>query len=484
MYAWRLLVIICLVVASGCSTTTTTPADFPMEPVVFDPVQPEEWKLANGLTVLYYHDPEIPVVKGTLNMRGGSLYVSDEKPFIVGAMGSQMRAGGAGRMGPDALDRELETLAANVSSSFGDEFGSVSFYSLSSDIDRVFSIFSDVLLRPRFDATRFSLWKAQAIESIARRSDSPGSVGGISFNTLLFGDRNQFNYIALPGDVQGVRRVDLLRMHRRLVRPNDAILSVTGDISRKKLEKLIEDHLSHWKPHRESLPELPTMTFEPAPGIYFVEKPFEQATIYIGQLGLPRLTEDHVAISAFNELFGTGGFRSRLMQEIRVKEGLAYSTYGAISPDVVRGKNFMVIQTKGESAGQAIEAAVNVLQEMKQEPVEQEDLDTVKKSVESSFVFKVDSPEKAVGRTATLRLLDYPADYDENFLKTLAEMKPAAVQEVAQRRWDFKDFVIVVVGNKTAYTALQSLMADMPEPLQGMPYHELSFTNRLIVPEG
>lgn len=472
------LLVLCF---SACATQSQLgPEDFPVEPVDFTAVEPEEWKLDNGITVLYYHDPEIPVVKGALYMRGGSLHVSDASPLAVGAMGGQMRLGGAGRLSPDALDLELEKLAASVGSSFGEEFGSVSFYSLSSDIDRVFSIFSDVLLRPRFDQGRLSLWKAQSIESIARRRDSPGSVAGISFNTLLFGDRNRFNFVAMPGDVSTIERVDLLRLHRRLVRPDDAILVVTGAITREKLESLIDKHLLAWKSRNTPLPPLPEIAHTPRPGVYFVEMPFEQATIFIGHLGVPRLTEDHVEIDVFNELFGTGGFSSRLMQEIRVKRGLAYSTYGAIVPDVVRGKNLIVIQTKAESTEDAIRGSVDVLKNMQAENVELEELGKVKKSVESSFVFKIDSPEKAVGRKATLRLLNYPPDYDEHFLSTLSDLEPPAIKTVADRRWNPDEFVIVVVGNKTAYNSAVSFMNSLPAELQTFQLKVLPFTNRLI----
>ena len=62
----------------------------------FKPIQPEEWRLENGLRVVYLKDDELPLVKGRLFIRGGSLWGPESPVGAVSAMGDQMRQGGAG----------------------------------------------------------------------------------------------------------------------------------------------------------------------------------------------------------------------------------------------------------------------------------------------------------------------------------------------------------------------------------------------------
>jgi predicted Zn-dependent peptidase len=59
---------------------------------------------------------------------------------------------------------------------------------------------------------------------------------------------------------------------------------------------------------------------------------------------------------------------------------------------------------------------------------------------------------------------------------------PAAVEEVAQKRWDPKKFVIVVVGNEAAFQRLEKAMADKNNPLNPFPLVKLRFESAIVVP--
>ena len=141
------------------------------DPVSFEPLAPETWQLHNGLKVLFIEDREVPLVRGTLYLRGGSLW--EKQPGVVDAMGAQLRQGGAGDLSADQIDRELEKSAAGIGSDFSAENGTISFSCLSADLERIFKIFSDVVLKPRFEESRLLLWKGQTIEAIKRRRDDP-----------------------------------------------------------------------------------------------------------------------------------------------------------------------------------------------------------------------------------------------------------------------------------------------------------------------
>ena len=332
-------------------------------PVEYDPVQPEMWSLPNGLSVIFAPDSELPLVRGALYFRGGSLWEEPSQVGVVSAMGAQMRSGGAGQLSADELDQELEQLAAALDSSAGREFGSVEFSCLSSDVDRVFSLLSGAVLEPRFEPQRLELWRARTLASIERRKDTPFTPARIAFGQLVFGE-TPYGRVLSSAQVKRISRLDLLRAHRRLVRPDGAVLAVSGDISRAHLERLVAQHFKDWQPRFAKLPAPPEVTFTPRPGIYFIEMPFEQATIVMGHQGVERLSEDHAAIKVFNEIFGGGMLSSRLVSRIRVQLGLAYLAWGGILPGVVRGENSVVMQTKAASTGKAIAEGMAVLADM------------------------------------------------------------------------------------------------------------------------
>ena len=453
------------------------------EVAAFKPVVPEVWKLANGLEVIYLPDDELPLVRGRLYIRGGSLWTPSAPNGAVAAMGEQMRSGGAASLSADDLDKELEKLAAGVSTTFGAEFGAVSFSCLATDFSNVFKIFSEVLLSPRFEGDKLALWKGQALEGIRRRKEDAATVAGTAFNQILY-KGTPYGKVTLSSDVAKITRSELQRLHKELVKPDGAVLVITGRVSKEEIASTVEKFLGSWKSRGSELPPPPGVDTEPKPGIYFVELPFSQATIYAGQLGVPRLTPDAPAIEVFNEVFGSSGFGSRLMQRVRTDKGLTYSIFGGISPGTVKGTNYIVAQTKAESVAEALTESVQVLKELQQMPVPEGDLAERKVGIKNSFVFNFDSADNVAGRLARLRLLGYPDDYDATYLPKIEAVTPKNVLEVANNRWSPEKFVVVIVGNETAYQRIVSLKeAANPSPaakiLAGFELVKLSFDQAL-----
>ena len=470
-----------LIVSCGCSVFSKGSDDAARaeEVASFKPSEPERWTLPNGLTVLYMKDDELPIVTGKLFVRGGALWAPDAPTGAVGAMGDQMRQGGAGAYSADQLDMELEKLAATIGSSMMTEFGAVSFASLSSDFDQVFPIFADVVLRPRFEEGRLALWKGQSLESIRRRKEDPGTVASVAFVQLMYGS-TPYGRVAVEGDVAAISRSNLLSLHERFVRPDGAILAVTGRIEREHVAKLVEKYFGGWKARGSALPPAPPVTYQPKPGVYFISLPFSQATVKLGQLGLPRLTPDYPQIDIFNEVFGSSGFGSRLMARVRTELGLSYGIYGGIVPAVVKGTNFVFLQTKAESVFPAIDESIAVLQGLQASPPTEQEVEEKKAAIRNSYVFNFDSPADIVGRQASLELLKYPADYDQTYLPKIDAVAPEGVTKVARERWDPSQFVVVVVGNESAYANLAKEMKGHTGPLSAFELKKLGFGSAIV----
>lgn len=447
----------------------------------YHPPPAEEWTLPNGLTVLFLRNPELPMVSGTLYIKGGALWEPRQKPGLLAATGNLMRQGGAGEVSADQLDRTLNQLSASISTSFGEELGIMNFSCLSSDVEQVLPLFSQVIQRPRFEQERLNLLRGMALEGIRRRRDDPGTIASTSFNQVLFAG-TVYGQVIGERDVKNLARTDLIAAHREFVRPDGAYLVVSGDIARGDLERLVRDNFSSWQPRGAGMPPPPPIDTELEPAIYFVEMPFEQSTVIFGQRGVPRLTPDTLAIEGFNKIFGSLGFGSRLMNRIRSDLGLVYGISGSISPGVVQGENLVYLQTKAPSTGQAIVESLAILKSMQEGPILESEMKLMKDTSVNSFVFKFDTPGELVQRYALLRLLGYPADYDLRYIPGIKALTPEDIIEVARKRWQTESFVYVVTGNKTAYDSLLAAKEKEQSPLAGVRLIRAEFTDRLVIP--
>ncbi|MDC0357638.1 insulinase family protein [Oligoflexia bacterium] len=448
-------------------------------PLSYKPLKPKQWTLSNELTVLFRHDDELPLVQGALLVKGGGLWESKEEVGVIEAMGDQLRQGGAGNLSANELDERLEELSAAVDSNFADEYGVVSFSCLSDDFEAVFARFADIILKPKFEQARLDLWKGIRIEQILRRKDDPENIAQIAFRELLYG-ATPYGRVVMEADVNSISRLKILRAHRKLMRPHTSYLVITGKIDQQKLMTAVQKQFKDWERSSGTLGPAPPIKHEPQPGLYFIEHPSVQATIFMGHLGVPRFTKDYIAINGFNELFGSGTLGSRLMDRLREELGLAYWVYGTIAPGPVKGKNMIAIRTKAESTAEALVESLKLLEQLQEEAVGQEELSNMKLAIQNSFVFKTDTPYKALKRMAFQKILGFPKDYDETFVRKTLELQASDIQQTASSRWDLDRFVVVVVGNRTAYNLIVTLMEEPPAILDGYGVKPVHFDKRLV----
>ncbi len=99
---------------------------------------------------------------------------------------------------------------------------------------------------------------------------------------------------------------------------------------------------------------------DPKPGVHFAEKDdVNQSNVLIVGLGTERSNPDYYALSVMNEVF-SGGFGSRVVQNVRTKLGLAYSVGGNFSASYDHPGIFYVqAGTKSESTVAATKAMLD-----------------------------------------------------------------------------------------------------------------------------
>jgi hypothetical protein len=122
---------------------------------------------ANGIPCLLWRT-ELP----TVSISGYLRQKPRQRKNRLASLPGKSCAGGKRRTG-DAMDEELEFLAASVTSGISSEYATVSAQCLKKDLKRVVELFADVMMNPEFRQDRIDLAKNQANESVRRRWDMP-----------------------------------------------------------------------------------------------------------------------------------------------------------------------------------------------------------------------------------------------------------------------------------------------------------------------
>ncbi|HIK07664.1 MAG TPA: insulinase family protein [Trichormus sp. M33_DOE_039] len=426
----------------------------------------ERFVLPNGLVVYLMEDHELPLVSGTALVRTGSRWEGGDKVGLAGLTGTVMRTGGTKKHSADELNEILEQRAAAVETSINEAAGSASFESLSDDLETVFGLFAEVLREPIFAQEKLDLAKTQAKGGIARRNDDPDTIASREFRKLIYGKESPYARTTEYATIDRITREDLVRLHRDFFHPNNTILGIVGDFNSQKMRSLIQAKLGNWQRNPKMI-KLPLPEVSPANtgGVFFVNQPqLTQSSVLVGHLGGRFDNPDYAALDVLNGVLN--GFGGRLFNELRSRQGLAYSVYGLWSPRFDYPGIFIAGgQTRSDATVQFVRALQAEIKRTQAQPVTAQELARAKESTLNSFVFNFQDPAQTLSRLMRYEYYGYPADFLFRYQKAVSTTTAADVQRVAKQYLKPENLVTLVVGNQTAIQPPLTQLATQVTPI-------------------
>ncbi len=432
----------------GCAAKGRLPHHPPaMLPLSFTPPEPERVRLACGSTLYLLPDHTLPLFSLYAVARAGSAYDPPGKEGLAALTASVMRTGGTRHLSSDELDLQLEFMAAEISAAANEDAVSLSLSCLSKDAGKALGLLCDILLNPVFSNGKIDLRKGQVREAIRRRNDEPGGIVSREFSRLVYGSYPYgHQVIGEPGSMDRITREDLAAFHHDYIRPSGMIFGAAGDFDRDAIVRALNDALGSSDAFiRHPLPPPPERAERT---VNYIEKDTEQAHLMVGHLGIRRDSPDYFPLMVMNEILGGGAFSSRMLERIRVNEGLAYHAATQFTTNVQTGLFYAVCQTKEKSATEALSFILDELERMRSERVTKDELDRAKDSFVNSFVFHFTTASQVVAQRVDLEFFGLPPDYLKTYLAHVSAVTADDVLRAARKYLHPEKATILVLGKK------------------------------------
>jgi zinc protease len=304
-----------------------------------------------------------------------------------------------------------------------------------------------LLRHPKFNASKLDLAKQEMAAGIVRRNDEASAIASREAAKLVYGATNPYGRTPELAGVMAITIADLEQFHQKTVIPNGMIIGITGDFDSAAMEQKLRTALGGLA-KGAPLPPAKETFHGPTPGVYSVDKnDVNQSNIWIVGLGTERSNPDYYALSVMNQIF-SGGFGSRLFQNVRTRMGLAYSVGGSYGASYDHpGLFYTVAATKSASTVDATKAMLDQIDDLKTEPFTDDELRRAKDELLNSFVFRYDTPEKVLTERASLEFYGYPADFLEKYRAAIEKVTTADLERVAKKYVDRSKLAVLVVGN-------------------------------------
>ena len=406
----------------------------------------------NGMRIVVLEHHELSIINVRMWIRGaGAIYEPAEMEGLASITADLLSEGTETRSSQEIAE-EMDFIGGTLSSGAGYETTGITLSVLVKDLDFGLGLMSEVLLKPTFSEDELARLKRETISSIIRSRDNPRVVLSNEYRELVYGDHPYHRPVGgYPESIETISRDDVIDFYRSRYQPHNAIVVVVGDVESQEIVGKIEEAFKDWTAsNRDPLAEKPMVVGSPGIKFKSIDRNVSQAYIILGHPSLNRKNPDYNAVVVMNYILGGGGFSSRLTLNIRSSQGLAYSVSSGFSTRSLGGIFSARLETKLDSADQAIESLLAEIERIRTEPVTEEELQDAK----SFFLGSLALGQETIGQLSGLIMMgeynNLPDKYWERDLEEISELTVEDISRVAQKHLDTENYTLVVVADLEA----------------------------------
>lgn len=354
----------------------------------------------NGVKVplVYEHDARLPMVSTQLVFRNsGSL--QDGTNLGLASISAKLLNEGSKKRGSEGFADALDAKAIHLSTHIGSETLVMEMGALKEEFKEATELLEELLYNPNYDEKTLQKIKTTVSGSLQRKESDYDYVANVALKSILFkGTPLESPAVGTFKSIEKIKVSEVesfLKSHLVLER---LIVVVGGDIS-------VEEAKNYYTKLLEKMPkgERGELDFYPTikkPESKTLIRKTEQAYIYFGSpYHMKANDEDYYKARVATFILGTGGFGSRLMEEIRVKRGLAYSAYARVSVNQSHSYMMGYLQTKLESLEEAKKTVNEVISDFVKNGVTQEELDQTKRFLLGSEPLRTETLSQRLSRS-------------------------------------------------------------------------------------
>ena len=407
----------------------------------------QHWQSASGAEVLFVEDHDIPMLDVAVTVPAGSGFDATDKSGVAG-LTHQLLDSGADGLSEDEISRGMADIGAQFGGGFDPDRSSMSLRTLSSaaERDKALDIMARVLQHPVFPEAILAREKVRLIAALKESDTKPESIADKAFQKAVFGTHPYA--LRGSGEVESVEKVtvhDLRDFYRAHYQANHAVVAIMGDATRAQAEAIAQQ-LTAQLPQSATPSALPNVVMKIAASEQRISHPASQSHILIGAPGMARNDPDFFPLYVGNYTLGGGGFASRLMNEVREKQGLAYSVYSYFMPLKQPGAFEIGLQTKKEQADEALKLVRNTLADFIAKGPTGKELLAAKQNIIGGFPLRIDSNRKILDYLSVIGFYDLPLTYLDDFTRNIDQVTVAQIREAFERHVDPQAMATVIVG--------------------------------------
>jgi predicted Zn-dependent peptidase len=400
--------------------------------------------LPNGVRIITETMPHVRSVSVGIWVGTGSRRETPEQNGISHFIEHMLFKGTTSRSAED-IARSVDSIGGNLDAFTAKELVCFNTKVLDEHLSMAWDVLADLVLHPLFRPEDIEKEKGVILEEIKMEADSPDYLVHEIFSSNFWKDHPLGKPIL--GTRETVRRFDsemIREYYAQVYAPANLVVTAAGNLTHQRLVSLVRDHFA-------SLPETGPTPAEQVPVTHARialrnKKSLEQVHLCLGVPSYPLPHEERFACYVLNTLLG-GGMSSRLFQNIRERQGLAYAVFSELNPYRDTGCLSIYAGTSLESAPKVVESIVKEFRDLKQQPVSDDELRRAKDHLKGSLMLSLESTASRMTNLARQEMYFNRFFTLDELVESIEAVTASDVQRIAQTFFDPKQIALTVLGN-------------------------------------
>lgn len=374
----------------------------------------------------------------------GSRRESAEENGISHFIEHMLFKGTATRSAED-IARSVDSIGGNLDAFTSKELVCYNTKVLDEHLPRAFAVLADIILRPAFRDEDLAKEKGVILEELKMDSDNPDYLVNELFSSNFWKDNTLGKPILGTKETVNNFTSPMLRTYyKKVYAPENLTITAAGNLRHAQLVQLVREEF-------DSLART-----EPVPGpatpsthariTLRNKKELEQVHLILGVPAYPVNHEKRFTAYVLNTLLG-GGMSSRLFQNIRERQGLAYSVYSDLGSYSDTGCLSIYAGTSLEAARKVVESVLKEFRSLKSDIVPDEELRRAKDHLKGSLMLSLESTSSRMSNLARQEMYFHRFFTMDELVDRVEAVTAEDVRGVAQHLFDAKQIALTILGN-------------------------------------
>jgi len=402
----------------------------------------EEFTLENGMKVYVIENHKLPTISYSLSFDIDPI-VEGDKAGYKSMVGDMLEAGTKNRT-KEQLNKEVDFIGANVGAYSRGVYAS----GLSKYNSKLMDILADITLNPVFPEDELQKSITESVTAIKSNATDADAIMSDVKSVIVYGQGHPYGEFMSEESLKNIKLEDVKGYYNTYFKPNNALLTIVGDITKSEAEELVKKQFGSWKKgdvpsHAYEKPKEPK-----TPQVFVINKEGAvQSNIQLSNIAEIKLGDpDYEAAQVFNQIFGSG-FAGRLFQNLREDKEYTYGAYGGIRSNKLIGNFSSSAKVRNEVTDSAIEQFLFEINRIRTENVTTEELKNAQNYIAGTFAQSLESPRTVARFAANIDEYKLSKDYFKNYLKRIDAVTVEDIKRVASKYLKPQNIHIIVVGD-------------------------------------